>query len=862
MESGNNEKNLTLRTQPMLIEEELKEAFLEYAMSVVVSRAIPDVRDGLKPVHRRVLYTMHQLGFHYNKPYYKSVRVVGEVLGKYHPHGDQAVYNTMVGMVQDFSKRYPLLDGQGNWGSVDGDNAAAMRYTEVRMQRIAQEILADLDKETVSFAPNFDESTVEPTMLPSRLPNLLVNGTAGIAVGMATAIPPHNLGEVIDACLASLKNESITDEELFALLPGPDFPTGGIICGRAGIVKAYTTGRGNLILRGAVTIEETKKGSSIVITELPYQVVKADLAIKIADLVKDKTIEGITNIRDESDRKGMRLVIELRRGEVPTVVLNQLYKYTNLQTSVTILMLALLDNKPLIFTLRQLIREFLTHREEIIFKRTRFDLKKAHAREHILAGFIIALQNIDEVVALIKASKTPEDAVSSLHKRFLLSEEQSKAVLEMRLQRLIGLEQEKIHQEMEELKKLIVFLQSILNDREKLKQEIIKELIVLKEQYADARRTRIEGAVDALSEADLIPDEDVVVTLTRKGYIKRVTLETYDVQHRGGKGKMGMADLDDSDDIIQDFFVAKNHDELLFFTNLGRVYSLQVFEVPEGSRTAKGRAIVNLLALAPDEKVVKLLCMRGMEGKYLVMVTRAGTIKRTDATAFAKIRSTGIRALTLHEGDQLAFCSVSTGSDSIVIATAHGQGIRFKEEEVRSMGRQAAGVIGIRLKKDDFVVGMEVVSDDKDILFATEQGYGKRVRVGDFRIAHRAGLGVRTIPTDRRNGNVIGLVVVDDTSNVLLIDMAGKIIRLSPTEIRTMGRQAKGVRLIRLDSDQKLAIVVACDDNQTPASAQEAVMPAESQISDATPEVFEGQEDVVDEADDAGEDAESDTEKE
>jgi len=840
MESGN-DKNLELRTRPQLIEEELKEAFLEYAMSVVVSRAIPDVRDGLKPVHRRVLYTMHQLGFHYNKPYYKSVRVVGEVLGKYHPHGDQAVYNTMVGMVQNFSKRYPLLDGQGNWGSVDGDNAAAMRYTEVRMQRISQEILADLDKETVGWVPNFDESTVEPTMLPSRLPNLLVNGTAGIAVGMATAIPPHNLGEVIDACLALLKNEQISDEELFTLIPAPDFPTGGIICGRAGIMKAYTTGRGNVILRAVVTIEETKRGTSLIITELPYQVIKADLIIKIADLVKDKTIEGIVNIRDESDKKGMRLVIDLRRGEVPHVVLNQLYKYTSLQSSVTILMLALLDNKPLIFTLRQLIREFLIHREEIIFKRTRFDLKKAHAREHILAGFIIALRNIDEVVALIKASKTPEDATVALHKRFLLSEEQSKAVLEMRLQRLIGMEQEKIHEEMEELKKLIEFLQSILLDREKLKQEIVKELIAIKAQYADARRTRIEAAIDALSEADLIPDEDVVVTLTRKGYIKRVTLETYDVQHRGGKGKMGMADLDDSDDIIQDFFVARNHDELLFFTNLGRVYSLQVFEVPEGSRTAKGRAIVNLLALAPDEKVVKLLCTRDMEGKYLVMVTRAGIIKRTAALAFAKIRSTGIRALTLNDGDQLAFCSVSSGDCSIVIATAHGQGIRFKETEVRSMGRQAAGVIGIRLKKDDFVVGMEVVSDDKDILFATENGYGKRVRVGDFRIAHRAGLGVRTIPTDRRNGNVIGLVVVADTSNVLLIDMSGKIIRLSPTEIRTMGRQAKGVRLIRLDADQKLAVVVACEEAQTPASAQAAEMPAESQVSDATPEVFEGQ---------------------
>lgn len=805
-----NEQGSQAAVQPVLIEDELKTSFLDYAMSVVISRAIPDIRDGLKPVHRRVLYTMYQLGFFYNKPYHKSVRVVGEVLGKYHPHGDQAVYNTMVGMVQDFSKRYPLLDGQGNWGSVDGDNAAAMRYTEVRMAKIAQELLADIDKETVPFVPNFDDSTVEPVILPSRLPNLLVNGTSGIAVGMATSIPPHNLGEVVQACLAMLKSDTLTDEELFSMIPAPDFPTGGIICGRSGIVQAYKTGRGNLILRGVVEVEETKKGTQIIITELPYQVNKAELAIKIAELVRNKIIDGITNIRDESDKKGMRLVIELRRGEIPQVILNQLYKHTSLQTSVSILMLGLLDNRPLVFTLRQLLEQFLIHRKEIVYHRTMFDLGKAEFREHILAGFIIALQNIDETIAIIKQSKTPEEAIAKLNKRFLLSPEQGKAILEMRLQRLTGMEQEKIYQEMEELKKEIAYLKSILEHEHILKAEIVKELNEINALYADKRKSRIEGAIDLLTEADLIPDEDVVVTLTMRGYVKRVPLQTYGVQHRGGKGKMGMTALDGAEDIVQDMFVARNHDELLFFTNLGRVYSLNVFEVPEASRMAKGRAVVNLLPLTPDEKVVKLLCARGMEGKFLVMLTKKGIIKRTDAMEFAKIRSTGIRAITLNEHDELVYCALSSGQNDVVIATAKGQGIHFNENEVRSMGRQAAGVIGIRLKESDFVVGMEIIDKaEGEILFVTAHGYGKKVSIADFRLAHRGGVGVRTIPTDKRNGEVIGLAIIYEESNILLIDKAGKIIRMSPKEIRTMGRQAKGVRLVRLDEGQEVASVVA-----------------------------------------------------
>jgi DNA gyrase subunit A len=805
-----NSENENKRVKPVLIEDELKDSFLDYAMSVVVSRAIPDVRDGLKPVHRRVLYTMDQLGFHYNKPYHKSVRVVGEVLGKYHPHGDQAVYNTMVGMVQDFSKRYPLLDGQGNWGSVDGDNAAAMRYTEIRMEKISQELLADLDKETVQFVPNFDESTVEPTVLPSRLPNLLINGTTGIAVGMATSIPPHNLSEVINACLALLADETIADEKLFELIPAPDFPTGGIICGRAGIVSAYKTGRGRLTLRAVVDIEETKKGTTLVVTELPYMVNKAELAIRIADLVKEKTIDGIANIKDESDKKGMRLLIELKRGEVPQVVLNQLYQHTTLQTSVSILMLGLLDNRPLVFSLRQLLQEFLFHRKQVVYKRSVFDLNKAKAREHLLEGFILALKNIDEVVLLIKQSKTAEEAITKLNKRFLFSVEQGKAILEMRLQRLTGMEQEKIYAEIEELKKEIAHLQDIIQNEDILKKEIVNELEEIKKEYGDVRRTKIEGAIDILTEADLIPDEDVVVTLTMKGYVKRVPLTLYGVQHRGGKGKMGMPSLEE--DVVQDLFVAKNHDELLFFTNLGRVYSMNVFEVPEASRTAKGRAIVNLLPLQSDEKVVKLLCMRGMEDKFIVMVTKSGLIKRTHASVFAKIRATGIKAIGLNEGDELVFCAESTGNDSIIMATAHGQGIRFNEGEVRAMGRQAAGVIGMRMKGDDHVVGMVVAGENGEILFATENGYGKRVRLEDFRVAHRGGVGVRTIPTDKRNGLVIGLVLVGPDSHILLIDEAGKIIRLSPTEIRTMGRQAKGVRLIRLEENQKLATVVAFEE--------------------------------------------------
>jgi DNA gyrase subunit A len=813
---------------PLSIEKELKTSFLDYAMSVIISRALPDVRDGLKPVHRRILYAMHKLGLYHERAYRKSATVVGEVIGNYHPHGDSAIYQSMVGLVQEFSKRYPLLDGQGNWGSIDGDNAAAMRYTECRMAKISRDILNDIEKNTVYFTPTFDESKLEPTVLPSRIPNLLVNGSNGIAVGMATSIPPHNLGEIVTAVIELLQNPEMTEERLFELVPAPDFPTGGIICGRSNIIKAYRTGHGKAILRGVIDIEENKKHSALVISEIPYQVNKSDLIKKIADLVKNKVIEGISNIRDESNKKGIRVVIELKRGETPQVTLNQLYKHTALQTSVSILLLALHNNKPMVFTLREMLDHFIVHRKEIVTKRTQFDLNKNKARAHVLDGLIIALDNIDAVVELIKKARDAQEAMDVLNVKYGLSEAQSKAILEMRLHRLTGLEQDKIRTEIEDLKSIIEKLEFILKDEEELKRVITEELEEVKRSYADKRLSSIQGSVDILEDSDLISDEEVVVTLTKKGYIKRVLLDTYTVQHRGGKGKKGMSDLAGNDDIVQDLFVAKNHDELLFFTNLGRVYSLKVFQVPEGSRTSKGRAIVNLLPLTEGESVVKLLSTRELEGNFLVMITKGGTIKKTDGKAFAKIRSTGIRAVGLKDDDKLVYCEMSTGNDSVVIATKKGQGIRFKEAEVRSMGRQAGGVRGIKLRAGDEVVGMEIVSDDigeSALLFATENGYGKRVKVVDFRVAHRGGVGVRTIPADKRNGFVIGLTLVSPESNILLIDDNGKIIRLSPKEIRTMGRQAKGVRLVRLDKDQTLSTIASfeesSDDEETDSNENE-----------------------------------------
>ncbi len=800
---------------PLSIERELKSSFLDYAMSVIVSRALPDVRDGLKPVHRRILYAMYTLGLFNERAYRKSATVVGEVIGSYHPHGNEPIYQAMVGLAQDFSKRYPLLDGQGNWGSIDGDNAAAYRYTEVRMAKITRELLYDIDKQTVQFQSNFDESKLEPTLLPSRLPNLLINGSNGIAVGMATSIPPHNLGEVIDACLALLKNPHLTDDELFSIIPGPDFPTGGIICGRSGIVKAYRTGHGNVVTRAVVDIEETATKNLLIVKEIPYQVNKADLIEKIADLVKEKVIEGITNIRDESNRDGIRVVIDIRRGDVPQVVLNQLFKHTSLQISHSIMLLALIDNTPHIFTLREMLEQFLVHRQEVIRRRSEFDLDKNKGREHLLIGLIKALENIDAVVALIRASKSGQDATEGLCSKFGFSEIQAKAILDMRLQRLTALEVDKITAEIAEVRKIISYLELLLSNPDVLTKEVIGELEGIKSSYADKRRSRIEGAIDQFEDIDLIPNDEVVVTLTSKGYIKRVALEVYAVQHRGGKGKRAIADLGEADDVLKDVFVAKNHDDLLFFTNLGRVYTLSVYQVPEASRTARGRAIVNLIPLTPGEVVVKLLCAAELQSGYVVMVTRKGVIKKTEAVAFSNVRKTGIHAINLNEGDELAFCAQSTGADDIVLATSVGQGIRFKETEVRPMGRHSAGVRGVRIRGTAMVVGLEVIPQGqvKDLLFVTSAGYGKRVRVEDFRVAHRGGLGVRTIPVGKRNGEVIGVALVSDDSSILLIEESGKIIRLSPQEVRTMRRGAQGVRLIRLDEGQRVFAVASFDES-------------------------------------------------
>jgi DNA gyrase subunit A len=802
------------------VHEELQSSFLDYAVSVIISRAIPDVRDGLKPVHRRVLYSMQELSYTYNRPYRKSVGVVGEVLKNYHPHGDQAVYETMVGMVQDFARRYPLLDGQGNWGSVDGDNAAAMRYTEVRMQRMCQEILADINKDTVPFVPNFDESTIEPTVLPSRIPNLLINGTSGIAVGMATSIPPHNLNEVIDGAVALLHNDAITNNELMNHIKGPDFPTGGIICGRNGIIKAYNEGRGTITVRGIVEIEETAKGGqAIVITQIPYLIVKSDLIIKIAELVRDKIVEGISNIRDESNKQGMRIFIELKRDAHPDTVLNLLYKHTSLQNNFSINLLALLHNKPQVFTLKSSLQAFLNHRRDVITRRTIFERNKAKAQEHILAGLQKITDNVKLTIELISQAESPDAAAELLVNQFGLSPEQVRAVLDLRLQRLTSLERKQIAHDRTELLSFIDRLETLLNNPLEINKEIERELIEVKTMYGDERKTVIQDTM--LGDFDpsaFVTDEEVVITLTKKGYIKRVALTTYDIQHRGGKGKMGTASLEESDDIIQDLFIAKNHDTLLFFTNLGRVYTKQVYELPEVSRTAKGRAIINILPLQPNESVINLLCARNLEGLFIMMITTMGTVKRVATSEFENIRQTGIRAITLNEGDTLAFCGLTTGKDSVVVATKKGMGIRFKEIEVRSMGRQAAGVRAIKLSPKDEVIGVQVVQEGRDILFVTEHGFGKRVKAHDFRIAHRGGKGVRTIPTNKRNGCVIGLGMVDDETDIILIDGNGKVIRISPDEVRTMGRQAQGVRLIRLDDKQTVAaIAVIKGDEQAEA---------------------------------------------
>ncbi len=796
------------RKQDVLIEDEIKRSYLDYAMSVIIGRALPEVRDGLKPVHRRILYAMRELKNHYNKPYKKSARVVGDVIGKYHPHGDAAVYDALVRLAQDFAMRYPLVDGQGNFGSVDGDAPAAMRYTEVRMARLAHEFLEDIDKETVEFVENYDGSLTEPAILPAKVPSLLVNGSSGIAVGMATNIPPHNLGEVARGVVALLDNPGLEIDELIRHIPGPDFPTGAFIFGRQGILDAYRTGKGSVRLRARANIEvnpRTKK-HSIVVSELPYQVNKARLLEKIAELVKTKKIEGITDIRDESDRDGLRVVLEIKRDAQPQVVLNQLFKYTQMQTTFGVNLLAIVNNRPEVLNLKQILNHFIEHRRDIILKRTAFDLKKAEARAHILEGLKIALDHLDQVIAMIRASATPAEARRSLMSELSLSKAQADAILEMRLQRLTGLERDKIITEYREVIKEIARLRGILESPAKVNQIIREETLALAETYADSRRTEIVAASKDIELEDMIAEEEMVVTLSHAGYIKRSPISLYRAQRRGGKGVKGMTPK--QEDFVESLFVASTHSYLLVFTAKGRMHWIKVHELPQGGRATRGKAIVNLLNLERDDSVATVLAVREFaEGRQVVMATRRGMVKKTDLMAFSRPRAGGIIAINIGEGDRLVAARLTDGDMEIFLASKKGQAIRFHESKVRSMGRAAAGVKGIDLAPDDEVVAMEAVAGDAAILTVTEHGYGKRTLVEEYPLRNRAGKGVITIQTTERNGAVVGALVVGEEDEVMLISDRGKIIRTKVGGISVIGRRTQGVKLIDLEEDERLVAV-------------------------------------------------------
>ncbi|GAB4365985.1 MAG: DNA gyrase subunit A [Calditrichia bacterium] len=795
------------RILPTNIEEEMRDSYLDYSMSVIVSRALPDVRDGLKPVHRRVLFGMHELGLTYNRPYKKSARVVGEVLGKYHPHGDSAVYDTMVRMVQDFSLRYPLIDGQGNFGSVDGDSPAAMRYTEVRLQRIANEMLRDLKKDTVDWRPNFDETLQEPVILPAVFPNLLCNGASGIAVGMATNIPPHNLSEVVDATIATIDNPDITIDELMEYIKGPDFPTAGIIFGAAGIREAYSTGRGKIIVRGRANIEHSRNNrTNIIISELPYQVNKSSLIEKTADLIRSKKIEGISDIRDESDRDGIRVVMELKRDSQPEVVLNQLYKHTQLQVTFGIINLALVDGVPRVLSLRQMIQYFINHRHEIVVRRTRFDLKEAENRAHILEGLKIALDHIDEIIATIKKSRNVETAKSNLMKNFKLSEIQAKAILDMRLQRLTGLERQKIEDEYREVIKTIARLKAIL-ENVNLQMQIIKdELIELKETYGDPRRTEIVENFEEFSVEDMIAEEDMVITISRDGFIKRFPVSGYRRQHRNTRGSTGA--VAKGEDFIEHLFIASTHHYILFFTNLGRCYWLKVHELPQVGKAGKGRAIVNMIQIGKEEKITAFVTVKDFTGdSYLIMGTRRGLVKKTVLSAYGNPRRDGINAIKLNPGDELIEVKLSDGNNDIILATSLGMAIRFSEKEVRDMGRVAAGVKGIVLGKNDFVIGMVVVKREGTLLSVTEFGFGKRTHIKEYRLTHRAGKGIKNFKINEKTGRVISVKEVVDDDDLMLISTKGVLLRIHVGNIRSTGRNTMGVRLMRLDSGDSVSDV-------------------------------------------------------
>ena len=828
---------------PVDIEEEMKGSYIDYAMSVIVARALPDVRDGLKPVHRRVLFGMNDLNLASNRPYKKSARIVGEVLGKYHPHGDMAVYDTMVRMAQDFSLRYPLVDGQGNFGSIDGDSPAAMRYTEARLSKIAEEMLRDLEKDTVAFTPNFDDTLKEPTVLPALLPNLLVNGTAGIAVGMTTNIPPHNLSEVIDGCVAIIDTPGLEDVKLLKIIKAPDFPTGGIIYGYEGVRDAYKTGRGRILVRAKATIE-TGRGDrqSIVITEIPYQVNKASLIEKIADLVHDKKIEDISDIRDESDRDGLRVVIELKRDANATVVLNNLYKHTQMQTTFGVIMLALVDGKPEILTLRQLITHFIKHRNDVIVRRTKFDLNEAEKRAHILEGYIIALDNIDEIIKLIKKSKDVPTAQDGLMKRFKLSEIQAKAILDMRLQKLTGLERKKVEEEYKETIKLIEKLRAILANK-KLQMQIIKdELLEIKKKYGDDRRTEVVYKAEEFSIEDMIAEEDVVITISHSGYIKRFPVSGYRRQARGGKGVTGATTKED--DFIEHMFIASTHHYIMFFTDKGRCYWLKVFEIPEAGRAARGKPIVNLVEKQPDENIEAFVAVREFDDSHsVVMVTEHGMIKKTQLDQYGNIRRSGIAAISLQKGDTVKDVKLSDGSNDIIIGTNYGMAIRFNEKEARQMGRTAAGVRAVKLNKGDKVIGAVAIRrQSTTILVVAENGFGKRSDLDEYRVSHRGGKGVFTIKVTEKTGKMVAIKEVLENDDVVVVTSRGVIIRQPAKTIRVAGRNTQGVRLIRLDDGDRISAVAVVPSEQEKEDIKEtpAIQENPKENRDSNEEVNSG----------------------
>ncbi len=790
---------------PVYIEDEMRQSYVDYAMSVIVGRALPDVRDGLKPVHRRVLFAMHDMGNYWNNAYRKSARVVGDVIGKYHPHGDAAAYDAIVRLAQDFSMRYCLVDGQGNFGSIDGDPPAAMRYTEIRMARIAHELLADIDKETVDFLPNYDDSMEEPSVLPSRLPNLLINGASGIAVGMATNIPPHNLSEVIDGLIALVERPGLTIDELIEYIPGPDFPTGGFIHGREGISQGYKTGRGSVQMRARVFTETVKRTGKeqIIVSEIPYMVNKTRLLEQIANLVNDKKIEGIADLRDESDRDGMRIVIEPKRDAMPQIIINALYKHTSLQESFGVNMLAIIDGRPKLLNLKEILEAFLEHRRETVTRRTAYDLRKAEERLHILEGLKIALDNLDAVITLIRESRDPRTAREGLMTNFGLSEAQAQAILEMRLQRLTGLERDKIIEEHRAVEANIAELRAILADEKKIYAIIVEELREVKESYGDGRRTAIVDKAEEISIEDLIVEEDMVVTVSHEGYIKRNPITLYRAQHRGGKGKVGTTTKDE--DFVEYLFVASTHSHILFFTTIGKVYRIKVHELPQASRSAKGRPVVNLLQLQDGEKVSAFLPVREFqEGRYIIFATQNGLVKKTDLMAYSSPRATGIRAIALDENDSLIEVRLTDGDQDILLSTMDGQSIRFKEEQVRPTGRDTMGVIGIRLEQDDAVVNMEVLHPGASILTVSDKGMGKRTGIDEYRTQGRGGRGLITMKTTERTGRVVGVQQVTDEDQLMLITDGGKIIRLRIDDLRIIGRNTQGVRLIDLDNGERV----------------------------------------------------------